>query len=61
MAPQLTPGDREPDNAVDRVPPPSPPDHGFRRMAIWTLLAFLFAAVVSLAAVTLVIHWFDKG
>ncbi len=30
-------------------------------MVTWILLAFVFAAVVSLVAVTLVIHFFDKG
>lgn len=30
-------------------------------MVTWIILAFVFAAVVSLIAVTLVIHYFDRG
>jgi hypothetical protein len=51
----------ETDRPAGDMPAAAPPDPGFRRMVTWILLAFVFAAVVSLVAVTLVIHFFDKG
>jgi cell division septal protein FtsQ len=47
--------------SVKEMPQAAPQDPGFRRMATWLLLAFVFVAVVSLIAVTLVIHYFDKA
>lgn len=52
--------DASPQSAGD-TPPATLPDPGFRRMVTWIILAFVFAAVVSLIAVTLVIHYFDRG
>ena len=53
--------EQEPDRPAGDLPAPAPPDPGLRRMATWILLAFVFAAVVSLVAVTLVIHFFGQG
>jgi hypothetical protein len=51
----------ETDRPSGEMPPAPPSDPGLRRMATWILLAFVFAAVVSFLAVTLVIHLFEKG